>query len=236
MADLDRYSDKNSVTQDNQLIEAGYTLTLNEKRLLALGMSKVDPTRYVPPGELHSFEISVKDWEGVFNEDNPWRTMKRAADGLMSRYVTLHPRTGMVHKINWFDSVQYFEDEARMVVTFSASIHLRLANIYEQFTSYQLREIAPFKSFYTVRLWELLSQFKSTGYCKKSLDDFRFAMDCIHTYPTTKQLKQRVVAPAVKELNKKTEWDIEQRDVKRGRAIVGFEFIVRSKTQDDLFR
>lgn len=227
-----------SVTQDNELIEASYTLTLNEKRLLLLGMSKIDPTHFPKSTDKPlSFDLTVDEWKARFpQDDTPWRAMKRAADRMMTRSVTLHPKTGVTHKLAWFDSVHYYEGESRLTVQFARSITIRLQGVIQQFTKLNLLQVAKLNSFHSIRLYELLSQFRRAGFRRISLEDFKRAMDCADSYPMTKELKRWVLNPALKELAQKADFEVECRDLKRGRRIVGFEFILREREQGDLFR
>lgn len=232
---IDRNKNAVSITQDNQLIEASYKLSLNEKRLLMLGMSKLDPRHFPRTGA--EFELTVEEWRERFPQDEtPWRALQRAAKKMMRRYVTFHPRTGVVKDINWFDSVEYVEGEGRIKVIFTMSITTRLQGVFEQFTKLNLLQVSRLNSFHSIRLYELVSQFRKTGYRRISLDDFKNSMSCADSYPRIKDLKRRVLNPALKEINEKADFEVECRDLKRGRRIVGFEFILREREQGDLFR
>jgi len=70
--------DKKAVaTQDNRLIEACYTMSLNEKRLLMLGVSKLDSREFTL--EKVTFELTAEKWVEYFDDKNAWQSMKRAA-------------------------------------------------------------------------------------------------------------------------------------------------------------
>lgn len=225
---IDRTRTRDSITQSNQLVEASYTLTLNEKRLLMLGLSTVDPRRALRREERISFQVTVDQWAERFPDEKPWRAMKRAADTMMTRYVTLHPKTGRLKKITWFESVEYIEGEGRVEIELGHSVSLRLAGMIDEFTRIELTAVQQLRSFYSIRLYELVSQFRSTGYRRITVEDFRVAMDCISTHAEMKALKRYVLNPALKELNAKTDIKVICTDVKKGRKIVGFEFIIKA--------
>jgi plasmid replication initiation protein len=235
MASIERDKSAVSVTQDNELIQASYTLTLNEKRLLLLCISKLDPRHFPRTGA--ECEMTVEEWRERFpQDDTPWRALQRSAKRLLKRHVTFHPRAGVTKDINWFDSVEYVEGEGRIKICFTYSITTRLQGFVEQFTKVNLLEVSRFTSFHTIRLYELISQFRATGYRRISLDDLRLALSCIDSYSETKMLKRWVLNPALKEINEKADFSVECRDTKRGRRIVGFEFIISEKAQGDLFQ
>lgn len=52
------------------------------------------------------------------------------------------------------------------------------------YTTYQLKWYMTFKSWYSMRLYELLSTFKDTGYWEVDIDKFRLLMDCENKYKT----------------------------------------------------
>lgn len=234
MGNLERHKGRDVAVQDNTLIEASYTLTLVEKRLLLLGISKVNPNHNPQDLPLIEFEITADEWLGLFPDENPFRAMKRAADRMLTRYVTLHPKTGHVKKISWFDSVDYFEGEGRVRVRFGRSMSLRLAGMLTEFTKVRLLDIRQLNSFHSIRLYEYLSQFRSTGYRRTSAEDFRIAMDCVDKYPAMRELKRTVLKPALDELNAKSDLRVVCNDLKKGRTIVGFEFTVFTDKQQDL--
>ena len=225
-----------TATQDNQLIEACYSMTLNEKRLLLLGIAKVNPNDFPDVNKPFRFEITAKEWAEQFDDSNPWQTLKRAGKKLMSRTVILHPKTGADEIIlNWFDSIELFKRQGKMLIQFTRSVQTRLAGMLEQFTTIDLLSVAELSSVHSVRLYELIIQFKSTGYRKISLEDFRFSMDCVNRYPTTQKLKQKVLNPAIAQVNEKSDLWCKVKDVKDGRSIIGFEFQIIPQEQKNLF-
>jgi plasmid replication initiation protein len=50
------------------------------------------------------------------------------------------------------------------------------------YTTYQLKWYMTFKSWYSMRLYELLSAFKDTGYWEVDIDKYRTLMDCDNKY------------------------------------------------------
>ena len=214
-------------TQGNELIGACYTMSLNEKRLLMLGVSQLDSKQFTL--EKVTFEVDAKKWLEYFDDKNAWRSIKRAADKLLTRTVKLDPDTGHIQKLSWFDKVDYYQSEGRIVVEFGRNISSRLINLYDNFTSIKLLAISQFTSIYSIRLYELLSQFQSTGYRRMSVDDFRFAMDCVNKYKDTRKLNAQILQTALKEVNNKSDLVCKVRNIKKGTLITDFEFIFASK-------
>ena len=220
--------DRRTATQDNELIESCYSMTLNEKRLLFLGIAKLDPRKFPNESEPACFTVTAKEFGDNFSDtDNPWRTLKRAAKKLRPRYVKLHPKSRAIEKeINWFDSMEYSSASSSVTARFSWSIHTRLAGMSGNFTPIPLSEVKPLRSIYGIRLFEMLRQYKPQGYRKISIADYRFSLDCVEKYKTIGELKRNTLIPGLNDIKKNTSLKVIFRDVKEGRNITHFEFII----------
>jgi|TARA_R110000824_G_scaffold249629_1_gene438548 plasmid replication initiation protein len=235
MVDQTIVQNKFPAVQDNQLIEACYSMTLNEKRLLLLGISKIDALDNFINKPMR-FEVTAKEWQQQFNDDSPWRTLKRTADKLLPRQLLFDPKVStVIKKVNWFDSVYYFVDEGFISVQFSDSVKGRLYGLQGNFTQLEMLSISELNSIHAVRLYELLKQYLPDNKRKISLEGFRFAMDCVDKHKTTKKLKAQVLNPALKQVNEKSDIFCTVTDVKEGRSITGFFFSIRQQEQKQLF-
>lgn len=230
---LSSKKDKNIIVQSNEIIESCYSMPLNEKRLLMIGMSKVDPM--MSTTELIKMDITADEWSQFCSESNPYLMLKRVAEGLRGRYVRFKPETGVIEDANWLDSIKYHEKEGRISIKFGKTIQDRLLSMLKEFTKTNLSESTALDSFHAVRLYELICQFKGnkqSGWRKISIDDFRFAMNCQDKYLKTKELKRTVINPAIKDINKKTSLSVTAEDLKRGRKITGFKFVFSCKLKE----
>ncbi len=234
MAHLEK-TDKTICTQDNQIIEACYSMTLIEKRLLLLAISKIDSTQFPKANKALVVSIATNEWTQYYSDLNPWRDIKDAAKSLLGRHVAFHDKTGITDLINWFSKVRYHDDEGWITIEFTRPMQVRLAGMIEQFTQVDLLSVSKLRSIHAIRLYELLSQFKRTGYRVMSIEDFRFSMDCTETYKENKDLTKWVVKPAIKEINTKTNLTVDLENIKRGRKITGFKFHFTTNTQKDFF-
>src|SRR5699024_7587850 len=141
----------------------------------------------------------------------------------------------------------YRDDESSIEVILTYDVVNEITRIdgYEQFfTKYLLAQTASMKSAYSVRLYELLVQWKTA---KKTpllqLDCFREQLGVDDTeYKLMSDFKKRVLNVAVDEINEKTDLKVSYEQVKKGRTITGFKFKVLTKDnpkdtkQDDIGR
>src|SRR5699024_3331756 len=88
-----------------------------------------------------------------------------------------------------------------------------------------------FDSVYSVRLYELLTQWRAA---KKApcleLGVFRQQMELgVNEYKRMNDCKKRVLDLAVNEINEKSDLKVKYENVKKGRSITGFKFVVHEQ-------
>ncbi|SKC20872.1 replication initiation protein [Dyadobacter psychrophilus] len=68
------------------------------------------------------------------------------------------------------------------------------------YTIYELKHYMHFSSWYSLRMFELLSAFKDTGIWWVAINEFRLLMDCENKYPETKDLLKKSLSEPLQEL------------------------------------
>lgn len=139
-------------------------------------------------------------------------------------------------KSRWVQRVKYLDDEASIEVILTYDVVNEITRIdgYENFfTQYLLEQTAKMQSTYSVRLYELLVQWKSA---KKTpllqLDCFRQQLGVgVDEYKLMSNFKKRVLDLAVKEINETSDLTVSYEQEKRGKSIIGFKFRVLSKNK-----
>lgn len=193
--------------QHNQLVEACYSMTLIEKRILLYGISKLTFGDYPPYGDDLKFNISVTDWCRLFKLDHGsiYDDLKKASEKLLARSVFMPHAPKISQRFNWFESFKYWDNEGTMQGTFTRTAMEFLCNLQKQFTQVDLLTLADIRSFHAIRLYELLSQFKATCFRTIAVQEFREIMDCATRYPKFSALKQWVIDPSIAELCEHTD-------------------------------
>ena len=107
--------------------------------------------------------------------------------------------------------------------------------IAKNYTTYQLKWYMSFKSWYSMRLYELLSAFKDSGEWYVNIDEFRELMDCEKKYAKTPDLLNKTLQEPLEEL-KRTDMAFSYEQVlgekwgKGRKPVVGLHFTLK-KTQ-----
>lgn len=149
-----------TVVKANSLIEASYRLTLDEMRLLALTVGTMNPK-----DDKQVFEFTVDDFVAQFPDlkrDSVYEQIKTAIKRISDRWVRTEDGK-IVTEFRWVSSRTYFKKEGRFKIALTNEVMPYLTQLKGQFTQYQLNHISGFTSVHTMRLYELLTQYKKRG-------------------------------------------------------------------------
>jgi len=210
---------KNSmIRKDNFLITASYRLTLTEQRLVLLAISKISYDQPIPRRVM----VTVKEFLECFPDvaqEHAYNQIQEAVNNLWERKIILaDPK--QIEDFRWISAkTKYLEGTARIGFSFSPEVMPYLEQLKEQFTKYRLGDISSLKSIYSIRLYEMMMQFQSTGFISISLEDFKKRLGVGQKYKTYRDFKKRVIDYAVAELNRKSLFTITFTPLRQGRAI-----------------
>ena len=230
---------KDLVVKTNRLNQAFQVLTLAELHIVQLaivdaretgtGLSTDTPLR-----------IDARRYAEVFNttRQNAYQRMKEAEDTLFNRRFSFHDENGKLVKSRWIQQVRYLDDEGAIELVFTLAVVQgisRIDGVKEFFTQYLLSQTSQLNSVYSARLYELLIQWRSTGKVPIiELGDFREQLGIgVNEYQRMHHFKARVLEPAIKEINEKTDIKAEYEQHKKGRVISGFSFKFKQKAKPE---
>ena len=230
---------KDLVVKTNRLNQAFQVLTLAELHIVQLaivdaretgtGLSTDTPLR-----------IDARRYAEVFNttRQNAYQRMKEAEDTLFNRRFSFYDENGKLVKSRWIQQVRYLDDEGAIELVFTLAVVQgisRIDGVKEFFTQYLLSQTSQLNSVYSARLYELLIQWRSTGKVPIiELEDFREQLGIgVNEYQRMHHFKARVLEPAIKEINEKTDIKAEYEQHKKGRVISGFSFKFKQKAKPE---
>ena len=138
-----------------------------------------------------------------------------------------------LRKYNLLESLPFgrHSDDIVARVVFDSRILPLLSELKSNFTQFLIDDVAGFSSVYSFRFYQMMMQFKSTGYCKISLDDLRYSLALFDKYQATKDLKKRVIDTAINEINEKTPYTVKYELIKTGRKFTHLELKFKLKAE-----
>lgn len=227
---------KELVVKTNRLNEAMHNLDLIENRLIHMGIVRFRENPIFSADT--KVVISASDYAKLFDVDrvSAHQALLEAEKSLFARQFTIINENGKPEKTRWIQSVEYLNGENALGIRFSTIVVKGISRIdgnNDPFTSYYLEQIAPLKSRYSVRLYELLKQWvKKKETPEFELEKFRFQLGIAPSeYTKISNFKARVLNVAINEINEKTDFEVTCHQQKTGREVTGFKFKIKTKKQ-----
>jgi plasmid replication initiation protein len=171
--------------------------------------------------------LTAKEFSDNFQTDltYSYRVIKEAVDKLMKTDIKIvKSNTKDYRRINVCSQADYCAKQGKIIIRFTEEIMPYLAQVTEKFTLYKLKEISEFKSIYSLRLYELLQDFKDTGYLIIKLESLRTSFGVGIKFKKYNDFKRKTFDHAVKEINKHYHIDLDFQEIKEGRKVDAIKF------------
>lgn len=224
------------VVKDNALIDASYTLSTTEQRLILLAIVHARETGRGVTAD-SALEIHASSYMQQFKVDKhaAYEALKNAVDTLFNRYFSyVNKSRNRVERVRsrWISRIGYVDEQAIINITFAPDVIPLITRLEECFTSYELQMVSELSSAYAIRLYELLIRWRTTCKLSVSLEDLRNQLGVeVGEYAVMSDFKKRVFDLAINQINDKTDINVQYQQKKHGRRIVGFDFKYTFKTK-----
>lgn len=171
--------------------------------------------------------LTAQEFSDMFNVDinNSYKSLHKACKKLMKTSIILEKiELNETWEINVCSTAKYNKNEGRITIEFTDRIMPYLAQVKKKFVLYNLKEIANFGSLYTTRLYELIQEFKETGWMLKSVDQLKTVFAVGKKFTKYNDFKRYTFEHACKEINDNYDIDLRFEEIKEGRKIVAVRF------------
>lgn len=236
-------SDRQLVVKSNHIIEASYRLSVAEQRVILSAISQVRRDQQVTDEVLYSVTAAEIAKLCSTDQRTAYRDLQAAAERLQTRRVTLilEPdgitiRSKRRRVTCWVQSVDYIDQEGRIELRFGKDILPYLTGLQREFTRYALSDVAKMTSAYGIRLYELLMQWGERGEREIAIEDLRRWLQLEERYPSIKDLKRRVLDPAIAQVNEHSPLQVAWAQRKTGRRVSHLLFTFSEKKPAKVFQ
>lgn len=211
------------VTKSNMLIEANYKLGVVEQKIILCLASNIQPT----DSDFKTYTLPIREFNKLLGlKGNPKYTeLRKITKDLMQKVFEVRIRKKVI-QVAWLSYVAYNESEGTIDIRFDPFLRPYLLELKREFTSYKLENVVKLKSSYAIRIYELLKQYEKLKERTFHIADLRKILGAEDIYPAYGNFKQRVLIPAQKELQKKTDINFEIEEIKTGRRVEKVKFII----------
>lgn len=218
------------VFQHNHLIEARYSLTLQEKRLILWLISKVHPDEE----DFKKHELSVQEFMSLMELKGHanYKELEKITLGLMKKILVIKkPDDRTLTQVAWINYAHYEEGTGKIQVSFSDAMKPFLLHLKNQFTAINITDLMQFKSIHAIRIYELLKQYQDIGERILTVEEIKECCGATGKLTKYSDFEKKILLIAQREINEKSDIKFEFERQKHVRKIIGIKFII-SKNKD----
>ena len=209
--------------------------TLNDYQVFLHLVSKIGGVdefgKYLQPEQLQREHLlTAKEFSDIFEVDihTCYGILKKALDKLMKTDIKVERiELKEVWRINICSMAKYNKGEGYVSIKFTDDIMPYLSQVTKKFVLYNLKEISNFGSLYTTRLYELIQDFKETGWMLKSISQLREAFAVGDKFKAYRDFKIKTFAHACQEINNNYDIGLRFEEQKEGRKVVAVKFFFK---------
>lgn len=222
------------VWQSNRLVEAGQALTLSEKRLVIAAAALHDPRKPLPPRG--TVTVRAEEFAEVFGIEggHVYEALEEASRRLYNRSIrTISDSKGksIERDVRWVWMAEYKKGEGTVTLGFSPALMPYLTILRTEFTRFKLKYVGKLGSFYGVRIYELCAQYRKAGRRTLTMEQLRETLNLGDKYTNVRDLRRRVLDPAVEDINRYTDLRVVMTPTMKGRKVTGFHFDIALNEQ-----
>lgn len=214
------------IKQHNVLTQARYDMSALEMDIVFLLLSKLDnEKRSKKLYRIHIGELEDRAGKEVINVTR----LRESTSKLRSREYSIVEEDGSYLQVGILASARYIKQDRILELELSMMMEEFLFDLRENFTVYYLETALRLKSKYAKRIYQLLSQFRSTGFYRISIQKMKEQLGLYNPdtgeekYTEFTTFKRKVIEVAKKELDN-TDMKFSYKFMKEGRSYKWMEF------------
>ena len=225
---LQKGQNREIVRLHNNLIEAIFSLSVDAKKILLVIWLHSDGKK----NRLEIYQGEIFDKVGIDFAHLNTKHREEIIEELMTKIVTIRK---IDNPQNW-QKIQLIRDTEYQTGLLKVDISPKLLPYIEEarerlFTRLHIQNIKPLTSIYAVRLYLLAKQFDDTGWRELDVNEFRKMLELGNKYYRIFDLKKRVLEPAKRQINERTDINIDYELIKQGRKYTKIRLKIEKNPQ-----
>lgn len=209
--------------------KARYSLSLQQQKVLCFLISELKETDTHETEKI--FDIKAfYDFMEVNNKD--YDKVRQALKALSDKSWWIKNDEGSDILVRFLNTVRTDKNSGKVRIKFHEDMLPFLQHLKTEYTQYKLWYTMTMCSEYSLRLYELLKSVANKEIWYFKIDDLKNIFMC-ENYKLFGNFKQRVIEPAIKEINKRTDINVTYTLFKDGKSYIGIEFYITYKSTKD---
>ncbi|MCD3217266.1 replication initiation protein [Clostridium botulinum C] len=218
--------------KNNILIEAKYNLNLVENRIFTLLLYKFQKEK----GKVLTCTLSYEEFKNVIKNknENTINGIINILKSLQRKQIIIKERKENSKNTIWYSynliNGFYFDDEHSIfIIEATARIYKLLQKYFVNgYTAINISILLGLNNYYAQRLYEILRLWSGTkSILNYTIDELKELLQIKDLYSLYGDFKRRVIVPAIKELNKTGFFQIDFKEIKKGRKVISIDFLVK---------
>lgn len=222
----------------NELVNSRYRLGVVEQRMIIALASHINKHG----DDFDQCMIDANDLAKFMGLDpkSAYGQLKRTADALVKCIVSFEwyktPKSKQKSwiKANWFDYICYDSETVTIVFKFGSLVKPLLLEVVEAYVRAEAKPLMKFRRSASYRFYNFAVEWQKLREKTISIDDLKHMLMLDDEYPLYGGLNQKVIAPAIKEINKLTDYEISYMPKKTGRKITDIVFKIKVKNKSKI--
>ncbi|WP_417911163.1 replication initiation protein [Candidatus Electronema sp. PJ] len=216
------------VAKSNDIVPVMSKYDLQELRLIAYCIAHYDSRQ----PDNRRFTAKVTDLATIFDmaEDSAYSVIKRVVTAMSKPFAFMIDSKEKY--IWWFQEFEYIPGNGEVMFMLNTSMIPYLLELKERFSVYRLADVHQFKAASTWHLFENLNRWKNAGGWHVTLNDLHSILGADGKYPRFDSFRQRLIDPAIAEINEKSSLNVEYVKETSGKTVIALRFFIDSKQPD----
>jgi len=215
------------IVKSNRLVEARYRLSLQEQKIILTMISKIGKD----DEDFKTINFNVREFAELIGvrPDSYYNELKQITKGLLEKALVIRSEKREL-QVGWLSSAEYYEGKGLVELEFSPKMKPYLLQLRDAFIKYQLKNVMPLRSTYSIRIYELLKQYENIGKRTFAFDEFRkiigVSSDKLIRFH---DFKKRVLLKSQQDLKNHTDISFTFKVIKAARKVSSLEFNIKSQ-------
>lgn len=221
------------IVKSNNLVEARYRLSLQESQVILWLLTQIRPD----DEDFKSHKLNIVDFAELLNlnVNGQYTKMQKITENLMRRIMKIKDSQKQeLLQVAWLSSAHYKLNQGFVSLKFDPLLKPYLLQLKSHFTKINIADTLKLKSVHAIRIFELLLQYQAVGCRKITIEELRAYCGIEkQEYKLLADFKRKVIERAKTEINAKTEYCIDYREIKESRKVVEIEWSIKKKNLED---
>ena len=212
--------------QHNYLIQAKYSMNLQQKRIMIWLTSQIKPNDIA----FQEHKLYIKDLIKICNlsGESAYKELKKITFSLIEKGIRIiditDPNKKREIQVSWLSSADYYNGQVKL--SFSPKLQPYLLQLKTQFTTIKMSDLMQFKSIHAIRIYELLKQYEKIGARTISILKIKEYCGLVNKLNKYSHFKTRVLLISQREINNKSDIRFDFEPIKESRKFIAIKFFI----------